>query len=278
MRSEAIWLGSDERIDRVLATLGLARSRSQAAELIAGQKVYVDGAVVAKSAARVTARSLVEVEELDHYVSRAAHKLLAGLEAFNIEVSDLLALDVGASTGGFTQVLLERGAQRVIALDVGHGQLAPTLREDSRVVVVERCNARELTAEKLQEVSGVTQPPQLVVGDLSFISLALVLPALSQVAARDAQFVLLIKPQFEVGRGGISEGIVTNSQLAAEAVIRVLQNASELGLSTQGLEMSPITGEHGNREVLVHFAREAANDPREWEERVRALFEVGGLT
>lgn len=277
--SSATWTEPAERLDRALPALGLARSRSQAAELIAQQKVRIDGSVAGKAGARVAPGSVIAVAGVDHYVSRAAQKLLTGLDRFGVDPSGMLALDVGASTGGFTQVLLERGASEVLAIDVGHGQLARSVREDPRVRSVEGCNARELTPESLAEATGVSAAPQIVVADLSFISLELVLPALAAVAAPDAQMVLLIKPQFEVGRTGISGGIVTNTELAVEAVARVISRATGLGLECRGVALSPVTGEYGNREVLCHFAIAApveAGDPTEWRERIRALFNAGG--
>ncbi len=273
----AVWPGEEARLDRVLPELGLARSRSQAAELISVGLVRVDDAPAAKAAQRIVTGARLEVTGSDHYVSRAAHKLVAGLDAFGVDPLGLLALDVGASTGGFTQVLLERGAESVIALDVGHGQLAATIREDPRVRVVEGCNARELTSTVLAERSGVDEAPRLVVGDLSFISLGLVLPALVSVAAPEARFVLLVKPQFEVGRQGVSGGIVTDPELARAAVERVILAAGDLGLGCRGLAASPIAGEHGNREVLACFARGEAADPTEWGERIRELFDAGGV-
>lgn len=272
----ARWDGPAERLDRVLPSLGLARSRSRAAELIAGGRARVDGEVAVKAGMRVAPGSLIAVEGDDRYVSRAAHKLLAGLDAFSVEPDGRLALDVGASTGGFTQVLLERGAREVLAIDVGHGQLAEAIRADARVRAVEGCNARELTPESLAEATGVAEAPGIVVGDLSFISLDLVLPALALVAAPDAQFVLLVKPQFEVGRQGVSGGIVTDRELAIAAVARVIRGAASLGLECLGVALSPIAGEHGNREVLAHFARGGAADPPEWEQRIREVFDAGG--
>ncbi|MBN9612616.1 MAG: TlyA family RNA methyltransferase [Actinobacteria bacterium] len=244
------------RLDVAVAERGLARSRSQAAELIAARRVRVDGAVVAKAGMRIAENSVLEVEGADHYVSRAAQKLLAGLDAFGVSADGALALDLGASTGGFTQVLLERGAREVIALDVGHGQLVEQLRADSRVRVVEGCNARELTAESLAEVSGTDEAPALVVGDLSFISLTLVLPAIARVVASVAELVLLIKPQFEVGKGGIRDGIVVDAALAEEAVERVVACAVDCGFIFGGTAPSPVTGEHGNREFLAYFFKE----------------------
>lgn len=272
----ANWEEAAERLDRVLPALGLARSRSQASELIAQGKVRADGEIVTKAGAKIIAGVTVSVEGGDHYVSRAAHKLLAGLDAFAVDPSGVLALDVGASTGGFTQVLLEQGARQVLAIDVGHSQLAESIRSDIRVRAVEGCNARELTAESLAVATGVDEAPQLIVADLSFISLELVLPALLDVAAHSAEMVLLVKPQFEVGRSGVSGGIVTDPKLAIRAVARVIRFAEQLGLQCRGVTLSPIAGEHGNREVLAHFVRAEAADPTEWEQRIRELFETGG--
>jgi len=274
--TSAIWLGAPQRLDRVLAELRLVRSRSQAAEVIARAHAYVDGAPVLKSGAKVRPGAEVSVLASDHYVSRAAHKLIAALDEFCIDPSGLLALDIGASTGGFTQVLLERGAGRVIALDVGHAQLAEQIREDPRVRVVEGCNARSLTAEVLADRSGVDEPPSLVVADVSFISLELILPAISAVAAPDAQVVLLIKPQFEVGRQGIVDGIVRDDDLAMQAALRVLESAGREGLNCQAVRPSPLRGEHGNRELLAHFTRDAPTNPTEWNLAIRELFGAGG--
>lgn len=248
----------ERRLDVALAERGLVRSRSRAAELIADGRVSVDGRVTTKAGARVAEGAELLIEGADHYVSRAAHKLLSGLERFGFAVEGRLALDLGASTGGFTQVLLERGAREVIALDVGHGQLVQALREDPRVRAVEGCNARELTARSLAELSGTDEAPEVVVGDLSFISLNLVLPAIARIAAPSARLMLLIKPQFEVGRQGIRDGIVVDAALAAEAVQRVVECAEGLGFSHGGTAASPITGEHGNREFLAYFFREVS--------------------
>lgn len=279
VKSSAKWQMATERLDRVIPALGLARSRSHAAELISQHKVRLNGAVVTKAGTRVEPGTEVTVEGASHYVSRAAQKLLVGLDAFGVDPTGLTALDVGASTGGFTQVLLERGAREVLSIDVGHGQLADIIRADERVRVVEGCNARDLTAESLAALTGVVQAPQLVVADVSFISLELVFPALALVAAPAANLVLLVKPQFEVGRHGISGGIVIDPELAIAAVARVIGSAAKSGFECLGVTLSPIAGEHGNREVLAHFvsaAPAAPVDPTEWEERVRALFNAGG--
>ncbi|NLB46600.1 MAG: TlyA family RNA methyltransferase [Microbacteriaceae bacterium] len=270
------WQGEAERLDRALPELGLARSRSQAAELISAGRVTVNGDLVTKAGLRVAPGAQIAVEGAHHYVSRAALKLLAALDTFGLSPAGELALDVGASTGGFTQVLLERGAVRVLGIDVGHDQLAQSLRDDPRVHLVEGCNARDLTAEGLTEATGVVESPSFVVADLSFISLELVLPAMSEVASTDARFVVLIKPQFEVGRQGISGGIVTEPALAAAAVERVLDHAERLGLFCHGLMPSPITGEHGNQEILALLAREASADQPEWRGQIHAIVHGGG--
>ena len=239
--------------------------------MIADGLVTVDGTPVVKSSARVRENQTILVAETDHYVSRAAHKLAAALDAFAVPVEGRLALDVGASTGGFTQVLLERGARRVIALDVGHEQLAPSIRADERVSVVEGFNARSMTAESLAGASGVPDIPDLVVADLSFISLPMVLPAVVTTVGVGAEFVLLVKPQFEVGRTGIREGIVKSSGLRADAVTGVLWAGWDLGLATAGVIPSPIAGGSGNQEYLVWLSTTAGTNPTEWLEHVSAI-------
>ncbi len=231
----------------------------------------VDGAPVVKPSAPVGEQQVIEVAPSDHYVSRAAHKLVAALDGFAVDPAGRLALDVGASTGGFTQVLLERGARRVIATDVGHGQLAPGIRADSRVTVIEGSNARYLTAETLAAESGTDEVPSLVVADLSFISLTTVLPALVATVGLDADFVLLVKPQFEVGRTGIREGIVRDAGLRDDAVMGVLWAAWDLGLPTAGVLASPIAGNSGNREYLVWFSRSVGGNPTEWTRQVSSI-------
>lgn len=270
-RGSEAWDGESERIDTVLAKLALARSRSHAAELIQRGDALVDGVTVSKAGQRVRPGQRVSVAHDDPYVSRGAHKLIAALSVFDIDPAGTLALDVGASTGGFTQVLLERGARLVIALDVGHGQLADSIRGDARVRVVEGCNARFLTPSQLAEMSGVPDPPELIVGDLSFISLTMILPALARVAAPSAEVVLLIKPQFEVGRDGIRDGIVVDPGLRAEAVRRVIGCAAEVGFGTAGLVQSPIAGANGNREYLVNMSRGTDRDPTQWEGTIDAV-------
>jgi 23S rRNA (cytidine1920-2'-O)/16S rRNA (cytidine1409-2'-O)-methyltransferase len=256
------------RLDAALAARGLARSRTHAQALIAAGVVTVDGRPVVKASAAVPDDAVLQVAASDHYVSRAAHKLIAALDAFEVDPRGRLALDMGASTGGFTQVLRERGADPVIAVDVGHGQMAASVREDPGVIVVEGFNVRELSPESLATVSGRAASPEVITGDLSFISLAHVLPAVAQTAAADADVVLLVKPQFEVGRTGVREGIVTDAGLRADALAGVLWSAWDVGLGTCGAIASPIAGTHGNAEYLVHLRSTAGDrpgtNPTEW--------------
>ena len=252
------------RLDAALAARGLARSRTHAATLIAEGLVTVDGRPVVKASAAVGEESVIEVAGADHYVSRAAHKLIAGLDAFHVDVRGRVALDMGASTGGFTQVLRERGAEPVIAVDVGHGQLAASVADDPDVQSIEGFNVRYMTAASLAAASGVDAAPSVITGDLSFISLAHVLPAVTAVAAPDADVVLLIKPQFEVGRTSVKGGLVTNPVLRADAVAGVLWAAWDAGLGTLGFVSSPIAGTHGNSEYIAHFAPGRGSNPTEW--------------
>lgn len=195
----------------------------------------------------------------------------SALDGFGVDPRGALCIDVGASTGGFTQVLLERGAERVIALDVGHDQLATPVRLDPRVSVVEGFNARSMTAASLAHASGVAESPTIVVADLSFISLPIVLPALVSTVGTEASFLLLVKPQFEVGRTGIKEGIVKSSGLRVDAVTGVMWAAWDLGLPTAGILPSPIAGSSGNREYLLWLNTTTGSNPTEWLEQVSAL-------
>ena len=262
---------AEQRLDAALAARGLARSRTHAAALIAAGEVTVDGRPVVKASQKVGDDAVLAVAASDHYVSRAAHKLIAALDGFGVSPTGRVALDAGASTGGFSQVLLERGARRVLAVDVGHGQLARELIGASGLVLVEGCNARNLGASMLAELTGVDERPSFVTADLSFISLTTVLPALRATAVDDADFVLLVKPQFEVGRGGVREGVVRNGGLRAEAVMNVLWSGFDLGLGTVGVLSSPIAGGHGNLEYLVHLSTIGGANPTEWSGRVDEL-------
>lgn len=265
----------ESRLDAELVRRGLARSRAMAAAAIAEGLVTVDGRGVVKASAKVLSSSLIEVAQVDHYVSRGAHKLVAALDAFDVDPTARLALDAGASTGGFTQVLLERGASRVLAVDVGHGQLAASVREDPRVMDLEGQNLRYLARDSdafssLREALDESGWPSLVVGDLSFISLTQVLDPLIRLAEPGADFVLLIKPQFEVGRGGVKEGIVRDRAARHDAATSVLWAAWDLGLGTAAVIDSPILGGNGNHEYLVHL-RAGAGDPGVLRDQVAAL-------
>lgn len=253
-----------ERLDVALVVRGLARSRAAARAAVAAGSVRVDGAQAKRVSQRVDPETVLEVDRGSGWVGRGAGKLDAALDAFGVDVAGRSALDLGASTGGFTQVLLERGAASVVALDVGHDQLAPELRHDPRVVVVEGENARTLTPERLAELSGSDAPPQIVVADLSFISLSLVLPAMAAVAGHDADVICLVKPQFEVGRTKVRGGLVPDAGDRLRAVEAVLGTAAATGLLTVGVIASPVVGAHGNREALVHLHRLRGTDPAEW--------------
>ncbi|GAA1696140.1 TlyA family rRNA (cytidine-2'-O)-methyltransferase [Microbacterium sediminicola] len=259
------------RLDAELASRGLARSRTHAARLIAEGRVLVDGVAVVKASTQVAANTALEVAGDDHYVSRAAHKLLGALDAFSLDVRGRLALDMGASTGGFTQVLRERGADPVVAVDVGHGQIAPAVAADPGVIAVEGFNVRYMTRENLAEAAGRPVLPEVVVGDLSFISLGHVMPAVAAVLAENADIVLLIKPQFEVGRTAVREGLVTAPALRADAVMGVLWEAWDLGWGVGGVVASAVVGTHGNAEFLAHLKPHSGDNPTEWGDRVAEM-------
>jgi len=244
---------SRQRLDQLLVERGLAESRTKAQALILAGKVRVGEGDAARSDLKagdlLPADASVAVAEREPYVSRGGHKLAAALDAFEIDPADLVCVDVGASTGGFTDVLLQRGARRVYAVDVGRGQLAEALGRDERVVSMERLNARTLTATTLAE------PIDLAVVDVSFISLGLVLgPVASTLrpGAR-ARIVALVKPQFEAGRGRTDHGVVRDPAVHRDVLERVIDHARGIGLGAQALIASPILGPEGNREFLVAF-------------------------
>lgn len=255
------------RLDAELAARGLARSRTHAARLISDGRVRVDGEICTKPSTRIGDAQALDVVA-DGYVSRGAHKLIAALDGFGVAVAGRTALDMGASTGGFTQVLRERGADPVVAVDVGHGQLAPEVAADAGVISVEGFNVRHMTRDSLALASGVAERPRIVTGDLSFISLAYVLGPVAEVCADGADVVLLVKPQFEVGRTGVRGGIVVDPRRRAEAALDVLRRASEHGLACRGVLPSPIEGSHGNREMLVHLVPGAGDPPEAWADQV----------
>jgi 23S rRNA (cytidine1920-2'-O)/16S rRNA (cytidine1409-2'-O)-methyltransferase len=269
-------LVAESRLDAVLGERGLARSRTHAAKLIAEGLVTVDGVAQVKPSFRVRESAQIVVANSDHYVSRAAHKLIAALDAFGIDPRDRIAIDAGASTGGFSQVLLERGASRVLAVDVGHGQLASIIQENPAVIAIEGFNIRNLTRDWVEarlQSPEFRKPelPTLIVADLSFIGLGLVLRPLRDSVDPTADFVLLVKPQFEVGRGGIREGIVRDQGARQDAVTNVLWAAWDLGMPTAGIIPSPIAGSSGNREYLVWLSVVSGTNPTKWIDTIAAL-------
>lgn len=227
---------------------GLARSREQAAELVSAGLVKVSGQTATKAATAVEAATplLVQQPAGPSYVSRGGHKLAGALDAFGYDPAGKRALDAGASTGGFTDVLLQRGTAHVVAVDVGYGQLAWSLQTDERVSVLDRTNVRALTLEQVGE------PVDLVVADLSFIPLGLVLAALVRCAVPGADLLPMVKPQFEVGRERLPRGgVVRDPALRAETVRRVAGQAAMLGLGVRGITASPLPGPNGNVEYFL---------------------------
>ena len=250
------------RLDAELVRRGLARSRDQAAELVHAGRVRVAGATATKPATAVEPNTPLLVDEDDQdpgYASRGGHKLAGALDALAVPVEGRRVLDAGASTGGFTDVLLRRGAREVVAVDVGYGQLAWNLRTDPRVTVRDRTNVRELTPE---QIGG---PAELTVADLSFIPLTLVLPALA--ACTTVDLLPMVKPQFEVGKENVGAGgVVRDPVLRARAVRSVADRAYELGLGTRGVTRSPLPGPAGNVEFFLWLRRDAPPvDPAEIE-------------
>ena len=240
------------RLDALLVERGLADTRSRAQALVLAGKVRVgagDGARLdLKPGDAVDAGTEIAVAQPDPYVSRGGHKLAAALDAFGIDPSGFTALDVGVSTGGFTDVLLQRGARHVYAVDVGRGQLADRLRRDPRVTSLERTNARTLTAATFPD------PIDLAVIDVSFISLDKVLGPVASTLAPGAPIVALVKPQFEAGKGRTDHGVVRDPAIHREVLERVVSAAAERGLGTRAVIASPILGPEGNSEFLVHLA------------------------
>ncbi|HTO88236.1 MAG TPA: TlyA family RNA methyltransferase [Thermoanaerobaculia bacterium] len=240
------------RLDRVLLRRGLAPSREKAQAMILAGLVEVDGRRIEKAGTAVDEDADIRVAGPPHpYVSRGGVKLAAALDAFGIDPSGAVCLDVGSSTGGFTDCLLQRGAARVYAVDVGYGQIEAKLRSDPRVVLRERVNARYLTREHVPE------PVAVAVMDLSFISARLVLPAVVPLLEPGARLVVLVKPQFEAGRGEVPRGgVVRSEETRRRAVEQVTRAAEALGLAPQGVVASPLKGASGNIEFLAGFRLE----------------------
>lgn len=242
-------MAARRRLDAELVRRELTSSRTEAQQLIAANRVLVNGSVAAKSSRQVApADALVVSGPPARFVGRGAEKLEGALAHFDLDVTGLRALDAGASTGGFTDCLLQRGTREVVALDVGHGQLHERLRADERVINMERTNVRHITAA---DIGG---PVDLVVGDLSFISLKLVIPALVSVCQPEAPMVLLVKPQFEAGRSevGKGRGIITDPAIHERVQVEVADAFVNSGCIVHDWTTSPITGADGNVEFLVH--------------------------
>jgi 23S rRNA (cytidine1920-2'-O)/16S rRNA (cytidine1409-2'-O)-methyltransferase len=234
-----------QRLDVVLVERGLARSREKAQAMILAGEVMVDGQKALKAGQPVTATARLQVEDKPAYVGRGGWKMEGALRAFGIDPAGMVCLDVGASTGGFTDCLLQHGAAKVYAIDVGHNQLDWRIRQDPRVVAHEGVNARYLSSEI------VLEPVDLIVADLSFISILLILPVLPPLLKGDGRMVLLVKPQFEVGKGQVGKGgIVSDPVLHAEVCAKVEAAVQALGFRTR-LADSPITGAEGNKEFLL---------------------------
>ena len=244
------------RLDAELVRRGLARSRQQAAELIEQGRVAVRGVPAGKPATVVDRDTPVTVRDTGErdWASRGAHKLIGALDAFAVDVTGARCLDAGASTGGFTDVLLDRGAAHVVAVDVGYGQLVWRLRSDERVRVLDRTNVRALTPA---DIGG---PARITVADLSFISLRTVLPALAACTTPDGELLPMVKPQFEVGRDRLgSGGVVRDPELRLAALTAVAAAARELGLTPRGAVASPLPGPSGNVEYFLRLTRDGAD-------------------
>jgi 23S rRNA (cytidine1920-2'-O)/16S rRNA (cytidine1409-2'-O)-methyltransferase len=236
------------RLDQVVINRGLAPSRERARALILAGQVTVDGNVVSKAGTQVDEHAAVAVRAPDHpYVGRGGIKLAHALDTFGIAVEGREALDIGASTGGFTDVLLQRGVKRVVALDVGHGQLDWALRTDTRVIVREHFNARHLTP------SDLPAPVDIVVIDVSFISLKQILPVVPPVLRPHGDVVVLVKPQFEAGRAEVRKGVIRDAGVHARVLDEVSAAAAAVGLTPVASTPSPITGQKGNVELLLHL-------------------------
>ena len=243
------------RLDQLLVERGLAQSRERASALVLAGAVLVDGQPAQKAGQQIAEDAKIALKEPDHpYVGRGGIKLAHALDTFGIAVAGRQALDIGASTGGFTDVLLKRGASRVVALDVGHGQLDWGLRNDPRVVVIERANARTLHPNDLPSLVDI------VTIDVSFISLSHIFPRVPPVLRHHADVVALVKPQFEAGRGEVGKkGVVRDPEVQRRVVEEAARAAAEVGLVRHAMTESPITGDTGNREFFLHLK---AQEPR----------------
>lgn len=242
------------RLDLALLDRGLSDSRSKAQRLIVQGKVSVNGVVVSKASAKVSDDDVIAADRGDDYVSRGAYKLVGAFDLFFKDglrpPKGLRCFDIGASTGGFCDVLLRHGVAQVIALDVGHGQLDPKIANDGRIIEMSGVNIRDV------EVGDLPFRPEMIVSDVSFISLTYVIPVIARIAADDAQIVLLVKPQFEVGKGNLGKnGIVESEELREQALRNVIACARSNGLDVRATGLSPIEGMHGNVEYLLYAVK-----------------------
>jgi 23S rRNA (cytidine1920-2'-O)/16S rRNA (cytidine1409-2'-O)-methyltransferase len=266
-----------QRLDTALVARGLARSRTHAARLIADERVRVAGTTARKPATPVDDDTDLAVDLGDDWASRGAYKLIGALDDFGVQVTGRRALDAGASHGGFTDVLLRRGASAVAAVDVGTGQLVPRLAADPRVQVYDHTNIRGLDRTLAQRITGgLGGPVEVMVADLSFISLTLVLPQLLALAADGADVLPMVKPQFEVGKGRLgAHGVVHDRTLRHGAVVAVARAAAAAGWGLAAVTPSPLPGPSGNVEYFLHLRRGAPIDEDRTGDLIRAAVEGG---
>ncbi|MBI4528869.1 MAG: TlyA family RNA methyltransferase [Deltaproteobacteria bacterium] len=245
-------MGKRERLDKLLLDRGFASTREEARRRILAGDVLVENRPVSKAGSLVNPEAEIRLKERPSYVSRGGTKLEKALQEFGIDVKERIVLDVGASTGGFTDCLLTRGARRVYAVDVGYGQLDWKLRQDPRVLVLEKTNIRYLAPEELPE------PPDVATIDVAFISLSLVLPQVKRILARSGEIIALIKPQFEVGKGKVGKGgVVRDPEQHREVIERIKEVAGGIGLEAREVVESPLLGPKGNKEFFIHLIKQA---------------------
>lgn len=247
-------MSGKERIDILLVEKGLIESREKAKAIIMSGQVYVNSQKIDKAGEKVDKEAEIEVRENLRYVSRGGLKLEKAIKIFNIDLNGKVCLDIGASTGGFTDCMLQNGAKKVYSIDVGYGQLAWTLRQDSRVVSMERTNIRYVKPEDLGELADFASI------DVSFISLSKVLRPAKDLLNENAELICLIKPQFEAGREKVGKkGVVRDPEVHREVIENVISFAEEYGFYLKGLDFSPIKGPEGNIEYLAYLCREKSD-------------------